>query len=418
MSVVPEVSAQTRRGVPVDPTLRLLAVGTFVNRAGGGVLVTVFALFFTRHTGLTAAQVGLALSVAAAVGLLTQVPAGQLGDHFGPRSVLVASMLGSGVASLGLLVVRDFVPLVLVLVVTTVLQTSAGSVRNGYIARIAVGATGVAFKAYLRAVTNVAMAFGALLGGLALAVDRPWAYLAAFALDSTTTIWAALVTLRLPHVPPAPGRADGEPRLAVVRDRPYVAATLLSGILSMHFVVMELGIPLWISEHTRAPRSMVAVLLVLNTVVVALFQVRVARGAGDVTSSTRAILVGAVWIAGAFVLISWSDGTGPVVAAVLLLLGGAVHVIGEMVSSAGQWGVSMGLAPHERQGQYQGFNSLGFGLASTVAPALIAFLVVGWGRPGWYVLAGLVLGSALLLVPVSRWALRTRERYGAASASG
>ena len=37
---------------------------------------------------------------------------------------------------------------------------------------------GVAFKAYLRAVTNVAMGFGALVGGLTLWLDATWAYLA------------------------------------------------------------------------------------------------------------------------------------------------------------------------------------------------------------------------------------------------
>ena len=44
----------------------------------------------------------------------------------------------------------------------------------------------------------------------------------------------------------------------------FVAATVLCGLVAMHFVVMEVGIPLWISEHTTAPTSMVAVLLILN----------------------------------------------------------------------------------------------------------------------------------------------------------
>jgi hypothetical protein len=34
------------------------------------------------------------------------------------------------------------------------------------------------------------------------------------------------------------------------------------------------------------------------------------------------------------------------------------------------------------------------------------------------VLAGLILGAAVLMKPVSAWGLATREKYGAATASG
>jgi hypothetical protein len=296
----------------------------------------------------------------------------------------------------------------LVMSLSTVLMMGNGAVRNGYIARVATGGRGVQFKAYLRAVTNVAMSLGAALGGIALLVDQTWAYLAVFAVDGISAIATGLLCSRLPHLPPSPARLAGEPRLAVLRDRPFVIATLLSGLVAMHFVVMELAIPLWIATHTAAPTAMVAILLVLNTVAVALFQVRLTRGIDDVMSSARAMVVGCVWIAAGFVVISFSDGAAAGTAVVLLLLGAAVHVVGEMVASGGQWGISMGLAPDDRQGQYQGFAGLGFSLSNVIAPTLIALLCIEWGRPGWWVMAGIVLGSGVLLVPVCRWALRTR----------
>jgi len=404
-----EVPAQlTRRGIPTDPTLRVLALGTFVNRAGTGASITTFALFFTQKVGLAATDVALVLSVASVLAMIGQVPLGHLGDTRGPRETMRALTIAAGVALLGLIAARSMWALMVVTSVSTVLMLGNGAVRNGYIARVATGGRGVMFKAYLRAVTNVAMSLGAALGGLALLVDRTWAYLAVFALDGVSAIVTGLLCSRLPHLAPAPARLAGEPRLAVLRDRPYVVVTLLSGIVAMHFVVMELAIPLWIAAHTDAPTSMVAVLLVLNTVVVALFQVRMARGADDVMSSARAMVVGCAWIAAGFVVISFSSGAGAAVSVVLLLVGAAVHVVGEMISSGGQWGISMGLAPEERQGQYQGFAGLGFSLSNVVAPTLITVLCIGWGRPGWWVLGGLVLASGLLLVPVCRWALRTR----------
>jgi MFS family permease len=408
----------TKRGVPIDPTLRVLALGTLVNRAGAGALVTTFALFFTREVHFHATQVGAALSVGALAGLLVVVPGGHLGDIRGPREVLWQSTVLSGVVTLPLLVTRQLWALIIVMALVNGSNAVANSVRSGYVARVAVGGQGVRFKAYLRAVTNVAMGAGALFGGLALWINEPWAYLATFALDAITSIWAGLLFLRLPHLEPAPARAAGEPRLAVMRDAPFVVVTLLSGILAMHFMVMEIGIPLWISEHTHAPTSMVAILLVLNTAVVAMFQVRLSQGADTVLSSAHSVLRGGFWIAAGFVIIGFSDGPGATGAVILLIVGASVHVVGEMITSGGQWGVAMGLAPMERQGQYQGFNALGFGLAGVVAPSLIAALCISWGRPGWFVFGGLILASTAALEPTCRWALATREKYGAATASG
>ena len=411
-------AALTRRGIPIDPTLRILALGTLVNRASGGAVFTTFALYFTRHVGLEPTQVGLALSVAAAAGAVAQVPGGQWGDVRGPREVMRDLTVMTGVATVGLAVAHSFWALALVASMVTSTQMASNAVRNGYIARIAVGGQGVRFKAYLRAVTNVAMTFGALVGGIALWIDQPWAYVAVFLLDATTSIGTGLLFQRLPHLPGAPARGEGEPRLGVVRDLPYVAVTLLTAVVFMHFVVLEIGIPLWISEHTTAPTSMVAILLGLNTVAVALFQVRLSRGADSVTTGASAVARGGAWIATSFVLIGLTDGVARDVAIPVLLVSACVHVVGEMVSSSGQWGVAMGLAPVERQGQYQGFGGLAFSLSRVAAPTLITTLCIGWGRPGWFVLAGLILGAAMLMKPVSAWGMATRERYGAATASG
>ena len=74
MTTVDEADRLTRRGVPIDPTLRILAVATLVNTMGNGVLMTTSALYFTHVIGLSPTQVGAALAVAAAVALLCQVP--------------------------------------------------------------------------------------------------------------------------------------------------------------------------------------------------------------------------------------------------------------------------------------------------------------------------------------------------------
>jgi MFS family permease len=407
----------TRRGIPVDRDLRVLALGSFANRFGAGAVLTTSALYFTRQVGFSATEVALALSVSAVVGIVVQVPAGHLGDARGPREVLTAFMVGSAVFSAPPVLARSPWVLALLLGLLAVFERGAGAVNQGVIAQLATGGRGVLFKAYLRAVTNTALGLGSVFGGAALVIDETWAYVGVFVLNAVFTGFAAWNTTRLPRLPPHE-RATGEPRLAVLRDWPYVVITILTGLFSLHFFVMELGLALYVSARTSAPTVMVAVLLIINTAAVALFQVRLSRRADSVEAGAKALVRGAWWIAAGFAVVALADRGTAWVAIVCLVAGSLVHVVGEMIGSGGQWGLQMGLAPHERQGQYQGFAGLGFSVLAVVAPPLVTYFCVTLGETGWLVLAAFMVVIALVSVPAARWALDSRARYGVSTHSG
>jgi hypothetical protein len=189
-------------------------------------------------------------------------------------------------------------------------------------------------------------------------------------------------------------------------------------MFSLHFVAAELGLALFISQRTQVPTVMVAVLLIINTVLVALLQVRLSRSADSVTAGARSLLRGGVLIAIGFALIGLADGAPRWFGIGVLVTGAVIHVVGEMIGSGGQWGLQMGLAPHERQGQYQGFSSLGFSLINIVGPPLVTVLCVHGGRLGWVAMGGVILASALIAQPLSRWALAGRAAYGVTTHSG
>lgn len=407
----------TRRGIPLDRDLRILAASTFAHRFGSGALMTTSALYFTRIAGFSPGQVALALSVAGLVGLLVQVPAGHLADIRGPREVMVGAAAFTALLAATPVLARTPLQLALLMGALAFFQSSGHAVRSGVIAQLARGGRGVQFKAYLRAVTNVSMGLGSLVGGLALLVDEPWAYISVFVVDAVLCAVAAVVTLRLPHLPPRPV-VVGEPRLGVLRDAPYVVLTLLIGIFCVHFVVMDIGIVLYLAEHTTAPHVMISVLLVLNTAMVALFQVRLSHGSDSVTDGARSMLVASLFLAGGFALVAYAGSLGAVLASVVLVAGSLVHVIGEMVGSGGQWALQMGLAPHERQGQYQGFSGLGWSLMEIFGPPVVVLLCVDVGQLGWLVLGAIMVATAAAIVPVSRWALASRAQYGVTTHSG
>lgn len=417
MTVPQQPERLTRRGIPLDRDLRVLALGSFATRFGGGAVMTTSAIYFTRHLGFSVGEVALAVSVAGLASLAVALPAGHLGDVRGPREILVWIMAALAIATPLPVLARTPVALAALLAAEAALASAANSVRNGVTAQLAPGGRGVAFKAYLRAVTNSAIAAGSLAGGLALVADTDAAYLAVFVGAGVLTAGAALTTGGLRHVPPNP-RVDGEPRMAVLRDRPFVAVVLATSLYATHFVAAELGLALFISQRTSAPTAMVAVLMLVNTLVVAALQVRFSRGTGTVPEGGRALVRGAVLIAVGFTLFGLADGAAAWVAVLVLLGGALVHVVGEMIGSSGTWAVQMGLAPHERQGQYQGFASLGFALVGVIGPPLVTLLCVAGGRLGWVAMGLVILVSGLVAQRLSRWALATRAAYGVTTHSG
>src|SRR5690242_18266771 len=85
--------------------LRRIAAGTLVSAVGNGAWYTSWALFLTRSVGLTPAQVGLGMTVAGGVGLLSATPLGRLADRIGAREVYAALLLLQGAVALAYLTV-------------------------------------------------------------------------------------------------------------------------------------------------------------------------------------------------------------------------------------------------------------------------------------------------------------------------
>ena len=88
------------------------------------------AIFFTESVGLSAAKVGLGLTIAAAVALLVGVPAGRLADRVGPRTVAVTLLAARLAGTLSYLMVSEFFGFLAVATVLAVLE-AAGSAAGG-----------------------------------------------------------------------------------------------------------------------------------------------------------------------------------------------------------------------------------------------------------------------------------------------
>ena len=401
--------------VPRSRVQRLYLLVSLVNVYGTGLIVTAMTLYAIRVVHLTAERSGLALTIAGLVGLLASMPMGRLADRRGPRGVLELSLLVVGAAAAGyVFFAHSFVSYLIVAVVDGSALSSSLTANVALLRRVG-GDDATTFRSQANAVLNLGLAFGIATAGVAIQLNTVSAYRALFLGNALSCLICVAGLSRLPRFEPLPGAHEESP-FAALRDRPFLGYTALSGAMYMQYFVLGLLLPVWVVFHTHAPRWSVAAFVIINTVMVVLFQVRVGRTVKTLRQGGAAIRR-----AGMIFLVSCSVmglAAGLPAWAALLLLAGAVvlHSYGELWHASATYALDFGLAPPHAQGQYQGLVSMGNFAGQALSPLILVGLVLSAGRLGfvllgaWFALLGLA-GPA-----VARWGERTRPAAPAPAA--
>jgi MFS family permease len=365
----------------VGGELRRLYVATLVDAVGLGTYLAMSALYLTQGVGLTNRSAGVALSLAGLASLVGLLPVGVLGDRWGARRVLVLLFAYRALAFAALAVAHDFATVVVGVVAAGVISRATGPLTQALVLDV-VGpqASGVEALAVVRALRNAGFALGAAPAAIAVAVGARDAYRGVLFLSVASFLLAALAVRGVSggRGTPAPGRR----RTRMIRDGRFVVLTVASGMLTLHALVLAIGFPLWLVQHTAAPRWLAALLAAVNTVLSVLLQVRFSRGAERLATSRRMLVVSGLLLAAVCILV-------PVTGRLPALLSGACFVLlvtaltfAELWQSAGSWGYTVALAPEHQRGSYLAFFSLGFTAVTIAGPALITALVdlrlLGW----------------------------------------
>lgn len=394
--------------IPESGPRRVLAVATLVGTVGKGMYLTGAVIFFTRAVHIAPQSVGIGLSAAGFVAVISGIVVGRLADLRGPRGVYIGCLLTCGLSTAAFALVGGS-PAFLALASVATAAQSCGLVARGPIINRFGGARPQELRAYIRSVTNVGIALGAALAGWVITLDTKAAYTALVVANGALFVISGLVMFAVPPIPPAP-RAAG-PSWIALRDVPYVAMSLADGVMSIQYRVLTVAIPLWLITATKAPRWMISAIVIVNTAIVVLFQVRAARGVDTPAVAGRAMRKAGLAFLVACVTIAWTARVPGPVAAGLLIAVAVVHSLGELLQASAGFELSFSLAPDHAQGQYLGVFGVGMALAESIGPGLLTALCIGWGMPGWYVVGAMFLATGLLSPPIVSWAERTRQRY-------
>ncbi|MFC4786357.1 MFS transporter [Nocardioides sp. MAHUQ-72] len=407
------------RLLPAEPVHRALTLATLSAALSTGLFFSVSALYFIRVIGLPATTVGLGLTVAGAVGVAASYLGGHAADRVGADRLQLVANAVQAAALLAYVFAGSAVTFTAVACVAVGARALQGTAKATLQACWFTGPERVEVRARLRVVTNVSIGAGTCLAAVALLLDTAAAYrttmVGTAALTAVATLPLAGLRSRVPGLAErltVRRDADGA-RVrgrSPLRDRTYLASVGLNSVIAMQFGIQTVGVPLWIAGSTDAPTVMVSVLMVVNTVFVAIFQVRASRGTHDIRYAGRTVRRGSLLLAAGCLLYGAAGHTGLVGAVALLVLAELLGSWAEVWCEAGGWGLAFELADPASAGAYQGLSQTGYALGGMAAPVVVTATAVDHGLPGWALLAGVFAAAGVAVAALARATAARRAR--------
>ncbi|MEU8522204.1 MFS transporter [Streptomyces sp. NPDC048577] len=386
-----------KKRIPGGLDGRRMLVISFIDKCGTGLWNTSIALYFTYVSGLGVAQVGLLIGLSGAAGMAGAPLAGRLADRFPVTRVLIGAQLLRAVALLALLTTDHYGLLILYAAIGALPDRGTNVLTKVYATRVA-GPQRVRYQAINRTVGNLGWVFGGLGAAAALAVATSTAYQLLLIGNALSYVVMAALTLRCGEPqPPAASRVAAGPTTPGVpptrptspwRDRTFLLFTGSEAVLCLDDTILQVALPLWIVHATAAPAGLAPLLLVMNSVLVVLFQVPLARFGGSTAAARRLLLPLAVLFAVGTAALAVSALGGRAVAVSALVLAALALTFVEILHAIASWELSVALAPDDAQGAYLGVHGLAvatqrFGgpllLTGVIATGPLAWLVLGAG---------------------------------------
>ncbi|WP_410656966.1 MFS transporter [Amycolatopsis sp. lyj-112] len=390
---------------PIGP----IYVATLVQAVGRGAWYTCWALFYLRSVGLSPAEFGIGVTAAGVVGMLAGMPFGYLADRVGPREVLIVLSVVQGLATIALAFISGFWAVMLVTCAVVMAERAGPGIRIAVVSGLTSGPGRLKAISNCHIMKETGAVAGSLVGGFVLFFDSRPAYVALVAFCGAAHLVFALLVSRVPHVESLRERKIRR-KVLVLRDRPFLVFTVLSGVLALNWGMLDAGLPVWLTTHTQAPPWTMGALMAFNGVVIVLLLNRFTQAASTVPRAGRLGILAGVTLGASCVVFATTDGGTGTVVIVLLFVAAAVQVVGELFFVSSTYGLAVGMTKEDAHGEYQGMFTSGTGAAMMLAPGLLTALLSGWGVAGWLLLGALFVAAGVGLPLAGRWSMREQRK--------
>ena len=389
----------------LTPQITRMLVGVGISSLGGGLIMSLLAVYLHQVRGLPLQLAGLVLTFQAVLGLAVSPVVGLLVDRIGPRPVLLTALGVEAVGTVAIGFVQTAPQAFLAAGIVAVGNAGLWAPQAAILSRLTTPERRQRVFGLQFMLLNLGIGLGGLVGAAVVDVSRPWTFTVLYAANAVTFLAYAVVLLGVRGVsgPEAHAPADDDDGpggyLQVLRDRRlrrYVLGALV--LLTCGYGSMEVGIPVFMTTEAGLPVNAIGIVFFFNTLVIVLAQVWVLKRI-EGRSRSRILLVVAVSWSACWLLLAASSLVGPVAAAIIITLGVSVFAVGETLwSPVAPSLVNDFAAPHLR-GRYKAVGGLVWSVAGAIGPALAgAMLGAGLGVLWALVVAGGALVAGLVLL--------------------
>jgi len=390
----------------LDPKLpravQTLQLGGLVSAFGNGMLIPFLFIYLHNVRGIGLGLAGLIVGTNAVVSVVAGPVAGTLVDRYGGRRVLAWSLvvLAAGYAAFALVHApwQGFAAAF----VTGIGNGLFWPAQATLLAALSPPDRRHSTFAMQRVMMNLGIGVGALVGGLIADTEHPGTFLALFALDAVTFVvylGVLLAAVPEPRLPRAEREAGAGSYREIVRHRAFI------GVVGLNTLFVFAGmsgfelLPVFAKNEVGVNEHAIGVIFFVNTVVIVLAQLPIAKLSEGHRRMRMLALLGVVW-ASCWVAVAIVGGSvDSTTAAVLLAAVMAAFGVGECIHGAVQAPLVSDLADPRLLGRYMALSALSWQLGFAAGPAIGGFLLSVSPLGTWLVWAALcVLGAVLSIV--------------------
>nr|CAA60473.1 membrane transport protein [Streptomyces rapamycinicus NRRL 5491] len=428
---------QTAWGLPDLAGKGRFVTANLIDSLGNGLVMAFTVVFFVKTTSLSLVAVGAALTAGQLLALPVPPFIGSLLDKYGPRIVVAAGNWISVGGFIGFLFSHAAWQIVLWQFVVQLGSTAFWMGHSPLIVLVARGVERARWFGFVRALRNVGVGFGGAASAVALSIGTVTWLRAVMVINVVTFAVAGwlVITFRgadgsgaadagpaeaKPAEPErAAGEATGQPSggfRTVLKDTRYLRLVATNIAFAFASTVVAVLLAVYVADNLAVGSWIVGVLVVLNTVMVALLQTLASRWI-EARRPAAVLVLALLFNAAAFavfgtllVLPGWAVIAGLLIAMVL-------YTVGEILGSPPTSELSVVMAPEHLRGRYLGVYQLSWSVGGAVAPALLTALLEGGAALPWVFLTAISVLAVPLVLGLDRRPAATSEAAPAGDAA-
>ena len=356
---------------PLPRAVRNLQAGALVNALGNGLAYPFLFIYLHNVRGFDLTTAGLIVGTSSAVGLVAGPVVGTLVDRVGGRLTLAGSLWLMALGFGGYVFVHEPWQGFLASAVAGAGNGGFWPSQSSLIAGLTPQEQRHQAFAMQRVMMNLGIGLGGLTGGLIATTSDPGTFTILFLADAATFVLYSLFLTRVPQPTPA-ARESSRPGGygEVIRNRVFM------GVVGLNFVFIAAGmaqletLPVYAKNEAGVTERGIGLLFFLNTLVIVLAQLPVARVLEGHRRMRTLAALGVVWAAALLIVPIAGIELNGFAAVGLLAVTFCVIAVGECLHGTVQAPLVADLADHRLIGRYMAASAFSWGIGFTIGPAV------------------------------------------------